>query len=77
MSVSAALGDRRSTLEAVAARLAAQIDVCESSRDLAPLAGRLQSVVAELEQLDSGREESKVDDLASRRAARRSASQGR
>lgn len=40
-----------------------------AARDLAPLAGRLQSVLADIESLPGG-EESFLDDLAKRRAGR-------
>lgn len=76
LSVSGALGDRKRALTALSTVLAAQIDVCESSRDLAALSGRLQAVLLELDQLDATKKEGDVDDLASRRAARRAASTG-
>ena len=42
-------GDRLATLEALRNRLAIEIDNCQSSRDIAALSNRLQSVMAELD----------------------------
>jgi len=46
---SAKSGDRVRALEALRDRLADEIDGCQSSRDVAALASRLQSVLAELD----------------------------
>lgn len=65
-------GDRRGALEALARRLAAAIDSeLTPARDLAALALRLSSVLAELEGSEPEVGGS-VDDLAAKRASRRS-----
>jgi hypothetical protein len=66
-----AAGDRRASLEAVRDRVAAAL-VGVDDRYVAPLAKQLADVLRELESLPVPREVSKVDDLASRRASRRS-----
>lgn len=72
MSVSEAArsGDRRETLVALRDFLAARLEEA-SDRDAAALALRLQSVLAELGDV-GGAEVSAVDDLAAKRASRRS-----
>jgi len=68
----AASGDRLATLEQLRDHLAAAIEGCESMRDLAALAGRLQSVLAEIAELAPPRQVGDaVDEIAQRRAARR------
>jgi len=67
----AASGDRLRTLRALRDRLADEIDVCDSPRDLAPLTRELSRVMAEIDALAPP--ESKgtpLDELAKRRAAR-------
>lgn len=75
MSVSEAAesGDRRRSLEALRASLAAAIESSEP-RELASLAKQFREVLAELDELPEGQEASLVDDLTARRAGRRSAS---
>jgi hypothetical protein len=68
--------DRLEALDALREHLATAITTCDSNRDLAALAGRLQSVLAEIAELKSEGKVSVVDDLASARAARRAAAQG-
>lgn len=67
---------RLEALDALRLHLATAVESCESNRDLAALAGRLQSVLAEIAELKSEGMVSVVDDVAARRAARRSAAQG-
>lgn len=73
LSESASSGDRLAALRDLRDLLARQIDECDSMRDLAALATRFQSVLAEVEQL-TPKEGSgdPVDEIAARRAARRS-----
>lgn len=69
-------GDRRKTLEAVRDLLAVAIASGKvGARDLAALTRQLTDVVRELDELPNAREASPVDDLASKRAARRAAAQ--
>lgn len=65
---------RRELLEAIRAKLASELDVAEG-RDAAVLAKQLADIARELESLPTGKGSS-VDDLASRRAARRAAASG-
>jgi hypothetical protein len=67
--------DRLTALDALREHLATAITTCESNRDLAALAGRLQSVLAEIAELKSEGKVSVVDDVAARREARRAAAQ--
>lgn len=68
-------GDRRAALEAIRDKLAAELqDV--TGRDAAAIAKELRATIAELDALPGGREVSKVDDLAARRAARRADAAG-
>lgn len=65
-------GDRRAALEAIRDRLAAEIDAGEASpRDVAALSKQLAEIVREIDNLPAAKGASPVDDLASRRAARR------
>jgi hypothetical protein len=75
LSEAGGAGDRRLALEALRHALAASIEACEP-RELASLAKQLREVLAELDELPNGGEASVVDDLTSRRVARRAASQG-
>jgi len=76
-------GDRRASLEAVRDKLA-ELLVDASDRTAAGLAQRLVAVIAELDALPGGREVSKLDriaagvtdDLALRRATRRTGAAG-
>jgi hypothetical protein len=65
-------GDRIRTLEALRDRLADELDGCNSSRDVAALASRLQSVMAELDTIAPQiAAETPLDILRARREARR------
>jgi len=65
-------GDRIATLEALRDRLADELDGCQSSRDVAALASRLQSVLAELDTIAPPiAPETPLDVLRARRAERR------
>ena len=63
--------DQRKRLEALRDRLADAIDDA-SPRDLAPLAGRYQAVLAELAALPIAEESTGFDDLSAARRRRRS-----
>ena len=70
---SAASGDRLATLRDLRDVLASSIEACESMRDLAALSGRLQAVLAEIDELSPTEQEvDAVDEIAKRRDARRS-----
>lgn len=67
--------DRRKRLEALRDRL--EVAVAEAGhRDLAPLAARYQSVLAELADLPTAKGSDGLDDLAARRRSRRAAAPG-
>ena len=68
-------GDRASLLDAIQARLARDLDAVVLERDAAVISRELRAVAAEREQLTGG-EESQLDDLAARRAARRTGTTG-
>lgn len=73
LSESAASGDRLETLRDLRDLLATQIQGCESLRDLAALSGRLQAVLAEIAELEPKKAVGDdIDEIARRRAARRS-----
>lgn len=55
-------GDRLKTLEALRDRLASEIDLTESARDVASLSARLTDVLVQIEDLTETEEEQ--DDLA-------------
>jgi hypothetical protein len=63
--------DRRRRLEALRDRLADAIEEA-GHRDLAPLAARYQSVLAELAELPAVKESDGLDDLSAARRRRRS-----
>ena len=67
-----ASGDRRASLEAIRNKLAADLAITDGFHSAA-LAKQLADVIRELDSLPGGAEVSTVDDLAARRAARRSA----
>ena len=68
----AATGDRIAALQALRDKIAQELDACESSRDTAALAGRLQSVLAELSEIAPPMsDETPLDVLRARRAERR------
>jgi hypothetical protein len=73
LTQAAAGGDQRATLEALRNRLAADIDDCDSKRDLAALSKQMVDVLAAIAELPEGRETSAADEIAARRAARRPA----
>lgn len=75
LSAAAASGDRRATLEALRAVLAASIEASDPEK-VAPLAKQLRDTLAELETLPR-KEQSTSDDLAARRKARRSTAKDR
>ena len=62
--------DKRTALEAIRAKLAAELATAEG-KAAAALAKELRAVVNELHSMPGGREVSKVDDLRARREARR------
>lgn len=64
-------GDRRKALEAIRDRLARDLVVVGAAVAIAPIAKQLCDVIRELDSLPGARKDSKSDDLASRRAARR------
>ena len=69
--VSGNTDDRYLTLQRLRDRLAEQLDVIESSRDVCALARRLQAVMKELDDLPQSRPVSKADEIAARRRQRR------
>lgn len=74
LSTVVAEGDRRASLVALRDHLAAQLE--SSERDQAALARQLTMVLREIAELPNPAEESKVDDLANRRARRISTAAG-
>jgi uncharacterized membrane protein len=71
LAESAASGDRLAALRDLRDLLAAQIEACDSLRDLASLSGRLQSVLDEIDKLEGPKESGDaIDEIAQRRAAR-------
>lgn len=72
LTESAESGDRLATLCDLRDLLARQIQSCDSLRDLAALSGRLQAVLAEIAELEPRKAEGDgIDEIAKRRAARR------
>lgn len=72
LSESAAAGDRLQTLRDLRDLLARQIEACDSLRDLASLSGRLQAVLDQIAELEPKKAEGDgIDEIAQRRAARR------
>lgn len=68
-------GDRLKGLEALRDKLAQSIDECESLRDLASLSRQMADVMAQIEELKPAEKKGdSVDEIAQRRAARRSGS---
>lgn len=73
LSESAPSGDRLAALRDLRDLLARNIETCDSLRDLAALSGRLQAVLAEIDELTPKEAEGDgIDEIAQRRAARRS-----
>ena len=73
MSVSEAesTGNRLAVLEALRARLANEIDACESAKDLPALVLRMTDILTQLDSMPSSEQVSAADEIAERRAARR------
>lgn len=71
LSESAASGDRLAALKDLRDKLAVQIDGSVSLRDIATASARLQSVLEEIASLDVKPEGDGIDEIAERRAARR------
>ena len=69
--VSLNTSDSFRTLEALRDRLAEQLDVTESTRDVCALGLRLQSVLEELDNMPQSGPVSKADEIAERRRQRR------
>jgi hypothetical protein len=67
-------GDRRAALVALRDHLAQRLLVAE--KDAAPLARQLADVLRQIDEIPAPEMESTLDDLAGRRAARRSAATG-
>ena len=66
-------GDYRASLEAARDAIADDLDACESMRDRAALYLRLTDVLARIDALEPGEQKGDaVDEIAERRAARRS-----
>lgn len=75
LSESAESGDRLATLRDLRDLIARQIEACDSLRDLASLSGRLQAVLDQIAELEPKKAEGDgIDEIARRRAARRSSS---
>lgn len=68
-------GDQRAALEAIRARLASELEDAEG-KDVAPIAKELRAVIDALASLPGG-EESTLDQLQARRAARLANAEGR
>lgn len=70
---SATSGDRLATLSDLRDLLARNIEACDSLRDLAALSGRMQAVLKEIDELSPKEAAGDgIDEIAKRRAARRS-----
>jgi hypothetical protein len=69
-------GDYRASLTALRDFLARELDDCDSKRDAATLAARLQAVLADIEAIPKKSEVSAADEIAARRASRRTGSTG-
>jgi hypothetical protein len=67
----ASTGNRLATLEALRDRLAAEIDQCDTQKDLAALVLRLTDVLEQIDSMPSTQQVSAADEIAERRAARR------
>lgn len=71
LNESAASGDRLKALQDLRDILAKEIVLCESSRDLAALSARFQSVLSEIALLDTTESAGDpIDEIAARRSAR-------
>lgn len=67
-------GNYRESLVGLRDFLARQLDDCDSKRDAAALSARLQAVLADIEAVPNKAEVSAADEIAARRASRRSSS---
>lgn len=84
LAPAAATGDRLVALRQLRAVLAAQIDACESARDLAALSRQFTDVLAQIAELESGAPAEKTtvledvaDEVAARRRRRTASGSGR
>lgn len=68
--------DYRASLTALRDFLARQLDECDSMRDAASLTARLADVLERIEAIPGEAEVSAADEIARRRASRRSSSAG-
>lgn len=68
----AVVGDRLATLTMLRDRLAAEIDLCDDQRLLPQLVLRLTDVLAQIDDMPSSGKVSAADEIAERRARRRS-----
>jgi hypothetical protein len=71
ISDAVATGNRVVALEALRARLAEEIDLCDSSKELPALVLRLTDVLTQLDSMPSSEQVSAADEIAERRASRR------
>lgn len=69
-------GDYHASLIALRGFLARELDDCDSKRDAAALSARLQAVLADIEAIPKKTEVSAADEIAARRASRRTGSTG-
>lgn len=67
-----AAGDRLASLMALRDRLAADLDEATTARDVAPLVLRLTDVLEQIDSMPTSRQVSAADEIAARRAKRRS-----
>lgn len=72
----ASRGNRRATLVSLRNKLAEAIDECESARDLPGLSRQLADVLEQIDAIPNKAEVSAADEIAARRASRRSSSAG-
>jgi len=72
ISEAAGSGDRLTILLELRDRLAADLDEATEARDVAPLALRLCDVLAQIDGLPQSQKVSAADEIAARRAGRRS-----
>lgn len=73
LSGAAGSGDRLTALRALRDRLAMDLDVCDSARDVAALSQRLMDVLAQIETIEKAQPAEKgtpLDELNARRRAR-------
>lgn len=75
LAATASAGDRGATLRALRDRIAKEIDLTNSARDVAALSRQLTEVLAEIESLPNPEKVSVADEIAKRRADRRAGAQ--